>query len=463
MKRMKTKLHSAKLLAPLTGSICGLLVMALVAPLGLTSHSFAEKPQARRTVEPQPNQSASDPKGPLLSPDEALAKGLDYLRAQQHSDGGWGQGGGWRQNTSQQGRGGRVEGTNVEDPSDLGNTCVSLVTLLRAGHSPAQGVHKDAAARALDYVCAQVEHADKESLYVTDVRDTQLQVKIGTYVDTFLAGWALSELKGKVADDASESRRAAALEKVVSKIERNQGEDGSYAGNKGWAAVLSQGLASKALNGAARSGAKVSRQALDKDQVQNKAGLDIAKGDFSAPTAAAEPSSAGVSLYREAAKLGGLREQSKSNVARKTQAEGVLASPTAPAAAKAQAGKDLKTIAEDDKATQAATDGISSKLRDSRYVAGFGNNGGEEFLSYMNLTESMHEKGGKDWEDWQAKMSKTVCGAQNADGSWAGQHCITGRTFCTATALLALLVERVPVDARTSALPPTPPTTAAAQ
>ena len=31
-----------------------------------------------------------------------------------------------------------------------------------------------------------------------------------------------------------------------------------------------------------------------------------------------------------------------------------------------------------------------------------------------------------------------------ADGSWAGNHCITGRTFCTATALLVLMGDRAP-------------------
>jgi hypothetical protein len=448
---MKTKLHSTKLLVPLAGSICGLLAIAALTPLGPTARSYADDVRRSRPAKVQ-SESSTDPKGPVRSPDETLAKGLEYLLSQQHSDGGWGQGGGWRQNNSN--GGGRVEGQNVEDPSDLGNTCVSLVMLLRAGHSPAQGEHREAAAKALDFICRQVESADKESLYVTDVRDTQLQVKIGTYVDTFLAGWALSELKDKVSDSSAEIRRAAALEKVVSKIERNQRADGSYADNKGWAAVLSQGLASKALNGAARSGAKVSKQALDKDQVQNKVGLDLAKGDFSAPTAAAEPSSAGVSLYREAAKLGGLREKSKSNVARKVEAEKIVSDDKAPAPAKAQAQQELKDIADDEKATQAATAGISGKLRNSSYVAGFGNNGGEEFLSYMNLTESMHEKGGQDWTDWREKMTTTICGAQNIDGSWAGQHCITGRTFCTGTALLALLVERSSDTQKTSAVDP---------
>ncbi len=460
---MKTKLHSTKFLAPRAGSICSLLAIAALVPLGFSSHSYADEIRPPRTSKAARDyrEAPAEPKGPVRSPEEALAKGLEYLLAQQHPDGGWGQGGGWRQNVSK--GGGRTEGGNVEDPSDLGNTCVSLVTLLRAGHSPAQGARRAAAAKAFAYICDHVERADKESLYVTDVRDTQLQVKIGSYVDTFLTGWALSELKGKMADEATEARRAAVLEKVVSKIERNQREDGSYADNKGWAAVLSQGLASKALNGASRSGAKVSKQALDKDQVQNKSGLDRVKGDFSAPASAAEPSSAGVSIYREAAKLGGLREKAKSNVARKAEAEKTIADVSAPAPAKEVAQQELKAIADDEQAVQAATAGISGKLRDSKYVAGFGNNGGEEFLSYMNLTESLHEKGGQEWQDWRAQMTKTLCGAQNADGSWAGHHCITGRNFCTSTALLTLLVEQAADSARTTSAAPATPATAAAQ
>ena len=38
-----------------------------------------------------------------------------------------------------------------------------------------------------------------------------------------------------------------------------------------------------------------------------------------------------------------------------------------------------------------------------------------------------------------------VTKAQNKDGSWAGHHCITGRTFCTATALLTLMADRAPI------------------
>ncbi|MEA3212955.1 MAG: hypothetical protein QOE70_6012 [Chthoniobacter sp.] len=428
------------MVTPLAGSVAGLIAALAFVSAGLAPEAQAES-KARSASPAKDPPKAEAPAAPR-SADESLRVGLEYLIKQQQSDGGWGQGGGWRQSREQ--GGGRVEGANVEDPPDLGNTSVSLVTLLRAS----QEGQREAIRKAFEFICRQVEGADEASLYVTAVRDTQLQVKIGVYVDTFLAGWALSELKGRFADDdAAEKRRAAALDKVVSKIERNQRADGSFDGNKGWAAVLSQGLCSKALNSAARSGAKVSTDALAKDQRQNLDGLDVARGDFSATTGASEPSSAGVSLYREASKLGGLRERAKSNVPRKAEAEKTLADASAPAPAKAKAREEIKQIAGDEQAAQVAQTAVAGKLGDSRYVAGFGNNGGEEFLSYLNLGESMHEQGGKAWEDWKGKMQATLCSAQNEDGSWAGQHCITGRTFCTSAALLTLLVERVPAGA----------------
>lgn len=427
------KTSSYRLITPLTGSARGLIAGLSLALITTTGALADDHLTARAKKKPQAESKVS-----TRSPDEALRAGLAWLAKEQQPDGGWGQGGGWRQNVS---GGGRVEGKAIEDPSDVGNTCVSLMAVLRAD---AAKENREPIRKAFDFICRHVEKSDDESLYVTPVRDTQLQVKIGAYVDTFLTGWVLSELKGQLDDEAAEKRRAAALDKVVAKIERNQRADGSFDNNKGWAAVLSQGLCSKALNAAARTGAKVSKEALDKDQKQNLAGLDVEKGDFSPTAAPAEPSSAGISLYREAAKLGGLRAKTLSNVARKTAAEKIVASPSAPAPEKAKARDELKLIEDDQKAAQVAQSAVAGKLGDTRYVAGFGNNGGEEFLSYLNLGESMHERGGKEWETWKGKMETTLCSAQNEDGSWAGHHCITGRTFCTATALLTMLVERTP-------------------
>ncbi len=78
-------------------------------------------------------------------------------------------------------------------------------------------------------------------------------------------------------------------------------------------------------------------------------------------------------------------------------------------------------------------------------MAGFGSNGGEEFLSYMNIGESLVVKGGQPWHKWDTSMTANMNRIQNDDGSWTGHHCITGRTFCTAAALMVLMVDRTPV------------------
>ena len=94
---------------------------------------------------------------------------------------------------------------------------------------------------------------------------------------------------------------------------------------------------------------------------------------------------------------------------------------------------------------------------DKGFIEGFGNNGGEEFLSYMNIGEMLVVQGGNEWEKWNKSIAANLGRVQNQDGSWSGQHCITGRTFCTAAALLTLMADRTPVPlaANTAPLPKT--------
>lgn len=452
-----------------------LLIRFIAAVLTLAGSAITAQEPANRPKCAEFNKPAPMEQRPLPTLADAERRGLEYLLTQQHGNGGFGQGGGWRQD-ARKGGGSRVEGRDIADPPDMGNTCISLMSLMRAGHTPLSGERRDAAARAFHFVCNHIEQADEDSLFVTEVRDTQLQVKIGPYVDTFLAAWVLSELKGHV-PDAAEPRRDRALNKVVRKIEENQRADGTFAGNRGWASVLSQGLASRALNGAFQSGAVVSANTLEADQKQNTSGLDRATGEIAAvggfgggagagsstftgaatiaaggslimsgTGAASSPSDAGISLYRDSSKLGGLWEKSRSNAMQRGRIEAVLADPKSSEQDRSDARERLKTFADDEQAKIAASRNIAGKLGNAEYISGFGNNGGEEYLSYMNLTEAMHEVGGKEWETWRERMVRTICAAQNADGSWAGNHCITGRTFCTSAALLALTVDQQPVD-----------------
>ena len=71
--------------------------------------------------------------------------------------------------------------------------------------------------------------------------------------------------------------------------------------------------------------------------------------------------------------------------------------------------------------------------------------GGEEFFSYLNISDSLRRSGGQEWQKWNTDITSKILKMQNNDGTWAGHHCITGRTFVTSTALLVLTADRAPV------------------
>ena len=121
---------------------------------------------------------------------------------------------------------------------------------------------------------------------------------------------------------------------------------------------------------------------------------------------------------------------------------------------KEAAKKELQKIDQADADQKVLLKQVAGRAQEGGFVAGFGNHGGEEFISYMNIGEALRAGGGEEWKKWDESMTKTLHGAQNADGSWAGQHCITGRTFCTASALMVLMTDRAatkPVMAKNEA------------
>ncbi len=426
-------------------------ILPAVAILALSARFLYADP-APETPQPPP---AAEPAKPAdLPPPKPLGnevgKGLAWLAKAQNSDGGWGQGGGWRINRESGQNGARVEGDQVPDPSDIGNTAIALQAFLRAGTKLDAGEHSQVAAKAAAFLMAQLEADKDESLFVTTIRDTQLQSKIGVYVDTFLSAQILADLKGRLPDPADELRREKLLDKVVAKIQKHQKDDGAFAGNNGWASTLSQGICSKSLNAAFAVGAKVDLAALEKDHLQNAAGLDRATGVVGGAGAA----DAGVEIYRYASKLGGMTDFAKTNTLRRDELEKTVSAPTVTEPEKEAAKKELQKIDQADADQKVLLKQVAGRAQEGGFVAGFGNHGGEEFISYMNIGEALRAGGGEEWKKWDESMTKTLHGAQNADGSWAGQHCITGRTFCTASALMVLMTDRAatkPVMAKNEA------------
>jgi hypothetical protein len=373
---------------------------------------------------------AVDPK-PLS---DNVKKGLEWLVDHQLPNGAWGQG----EESAEMGG-----GAALKDVPDVADTSVAALALMRAGNTPVQGPYAARVKKAVDYICAELESADADSLYVTKLRSTRVQLKLGQYIDTFMSAMLLAEVKGVMGDTSANQRVTVALDKTLAKIQKNQRKDGTW-DSQGWATSMSQGMATKALNRAALVGAKVNEQARAQAEAFAQRQLDAPSGKF------ATGQSAGVELYSAANSVGNMSDSQIVNDSRTAEVQQRLSKAKDPLE-KAEAEKDLKRFDENKRRLASAQTVLLGKLNDQQFVSGFGSNGGEEFLSYMSIGESLVVKGGDEWTKWDKSITENLNRIQNKDGSWTGHHCITGRTFCTAAALLVLTVDRATVPVASQA------------
>ena len=84
----------------------------------------------------------------------------------------------------------------------------------------------------------------------------------------------------------------------------------------------------------------------------------------------------------------------------------------------------------------------AQRAQDENVLKGFGNNGGEEFVSFLMTGESLIISGDNSWKTWFEKTTGRLMQIQQNDGSWQGHHCITSPVFCTATCLLILSIDK---------------------
>jgi len=360
-----------------------------------------------------------------------VKRGLEWLVKTQLENGAWAQGEESRNMGSSQ--------KHLKDIGNVADTCVATLALIRAGSTPSSGPHASNILNGLDFICSEVKKSDEKSLYITSIRGTRVQTKLGTYIDTFLAAMLLAEVRNQMPDDAWKERVFAALDKTMDKIEKNQKSNGTW-DNRGWAPTLAQSMASKAINRVAQSGGDVSEAVRGKAEGYARGQFETKGGKVTAkPTG-----SAGVSLYSFAANLGAIQDSANTNAQKAEEVKRELAEAKTEKERQDAQDKLERYKANEDDLT-AARDAVVKKLEDKRFIAGFGSNGGEEFLSYMNIGESLVVNGDEAWKKWDQSMTKNLNHIQNKDGCWTGHHCITGRTFCTSAALLVLTVDRAPV------------------
>jgi len=327
----------------------------------------------------------------------AITKGAKWLASVQGADGGWGQDGGetsYIRNTE------RLESTG----NDVANTAVAALALLDAGPQYQPNVD-----RALDFILKRVEASSGDGLAITDARGTQIQRKLGPFIDTFLTSMLLAKVDGTLSKPNQNVRVRQALEKCVAKIERNQKADGSWNVAGGWAPVLGTSMASRSLFEAQQKGVKVEDRVMTAAENYAVNAVEVTVSSSSVGTVSAEvsASSAGVPLYQSAQAL---EQLSRTEKDRK---------------------KNAKQIAQ-----------INAQLSNATFVNGFGSIGGEEFFSYLNIGDSLRRTGGDEWKKWHSETTKKILALQNGDGTWAGHHCITGRVAVTAAAILNLRSDR---------------------
>lgn len=324
---------------------------------------------------------------------------------------------------------------STEIPS-VADTCMATLALIRSGSRPSKGPFAKNILNAVNFLCSEIEAADEKSPYITKTRGTRVQSKLGPYIDTFMAAMLLPEVLKQMPNAEGNQRVKKSLAKVLKKMELNQRDDGTWS-DAGWAAALSQGVAAKGLNRAMQSGMKVPQTMQRRAESSAKQSFDAKAGKFSSK------GSAGVALYSSSSNMSALADSVNSNERLQKEAELELKEATNDKDRK-KAHDKLERFEKAEEALSAQKAAVIKKLGNKNFIAGFGNNGGEEFLSYMNIGESLVVKGDNDWLKWDKSITKNLNEIQNQDGSWSGHHCITGRTFCTSAALLVLMVDRAP-------------------
>lgn len=337
----------------------------------------------------------------------AVDKGAKWLASVQGTDGGWGQDGGASSHN-------RPSESLESKSNDVANTALAALALLRAGNQYRPNIE-----RAIAFILQKIEASPTDGLSITDVKPTQIQRKLGPYIDTFLASMLLAQVEGTFAG-SGKARVRSGLEKCVAKIERNQMRDGSWNIGGGWAPILGTSLASRSLYEASKNGVKVDQEVMARADAytvnSQKGGGGVGAGSGVGSTAesvtvkadgiarSGAATDAGVALYRDAQAL---EQLSRTEADRR---------------------KNSQEIAN-----------INSKLTDLRFVEGYGSIGGEEFFSYLNISDSLKRTGGKEWKEWSSKITQKILKLQNNDGTWAGHHCITGRVAVTSAAILNLM------------------------
>lgn len=357
---------------------------------------------------------------------KAIGEALEWLMTAQHPDGGWGAG--------------SHSAQNVMDPHavvpDPATTAMVAMAIMRSGSSLTEGPYKAQLVKATEYILKCVEGTPDEQLNITNLTYTQIQSKLGGNIDVVLSAQYLTNLLDYVGHDPNLKKRVEQnLNVCIQKIQRAQGNNGSMAG-AGWAGVLQSGLAGNVLEMAETKGMAVDSVALDKSRQYQKDNYDVNTGAVDAADGA------GVVLYS-------VSTTTRSSAKESRKAEEVVEDAKKSGKLKKDDEVNVDNLVKagmtEDEALKYNTayqiyNSAKNVAQDRTVMNGYGNNGGEEFISFLQTGESMVINKDMDWRKWYDDVAATLLSIQNDNGTWNGHHCITSPVFCTATCVLVLSI-----------------------
>ncbi|HYE55092.1 MAG TPA: hypothetical protein VD996_09625 [Chitinophagaceae bacterium] len=360
--------------------------------------------------------------------ESSINRGLVWMAQAQADNGGWGSGSHQRQ--------------DIRDPhavhTDPATTALVGMALLRNGNTLTKGTYAANLKKALNYLLNAVESTPDNAKYITQLTNTQPQTKLGRNIDAILTSQFFTNMLHEMKkDDPLRPRIEKAMNKCVAKIQQAQDTDGGFK-DGGWAPVLQSALANNALESARDAGGSVSDSAIVRSQAYQKSNYDHKTN------AAVTGKAAGVLLYSVSGSARGAAKDAQ-------MAEAVVAEARKKGKVSNTAKVNRETLeqaglskAEADKLATAyeIRTAASKRAQDENVLKGFGNNGGEEFVSFLMTGESLIISGDNSWKNWFEKTTGRLMQIQTNDGSWQGHHCITSPVFCTATCLLILSIDK---------------------
>lgn len=277
-------------------------------------------------------------------------------------------------------------GADVNQADDIGCSSMVGLAMLANGSTPSQGPNKRHLKRITNYLIGCVDAMPDGN--ITGKKGTQLQNKIGSQAHTFFALLFLSQICGEV---GIHKKTRQAVGKLVETVVGAQSKRGDW-GQESWAPTLGTVMGWTSLRSAHFAGFRVGGSPeKTADHLMNQMKTSLGKREHWMH-----------SLYKNATGIRVLYAMGKE---------------------------------EEEVSKKAFKDVLKLVTRDN---TAFNQAGGEEFLAFHLITETMLQKEGEDWSTWFPKVRDKMLDVQNDDGCWTGHHCITSRTFCTAAACLVL-------------------------